>query len=213
MLADGALHKVVSDVVLPSVGLPVDHVPPGRSAEHYLSMAIRYEQFGFAEPARMALERAIEVDPKAQAANKARIRIKTRLPLNPVPDEATRQYVLALKSYILKDYEGARQILDVLIRNYPDFEWAPILLGKTAIFLAEIERAQDLAMKVYRANPNLIKAHLLLASIDVVAWRINLLEERLDKIRALDPQTPELAPFDALMQHLIGAGMYRPKGD
>ncbi|MBU6452137.1 MAG: hypothetical protein KGS72_10190 [Cyanobacteria bacterium REEB67] len=213
LMADGALHKVVSDVVLPSVGLPVDHVPPGRTAEHYLDMARRYEQFGFAEPARMALERAIEVDPKALAASKARTRLKTRLPLNAVSEEATREYVQALKSYIMKDYESARQILEILIRNHPDFEWAHVLLGKTSIFLSEIERAQDLAMIVYRANPNLIKAHLLLASIDVVAWRINLLEERLDKIRALDPQTPELAPFDSLMQHLIGAGMYTPKGD
>ena len=44
-LADGAFNKVVADVVMPTVGLPVDSVPTGHSAEHYLAMAARYEQF------------------------------------------------------------------------------------------------------------------------------------------------------------------------
>jgi tetratricopeptide (TPR) repeat protein len=211
-LADGALHKVVSDVVMPTVGLPVDSVPTGHSAEHYLAMANRYEQFGFAEAARMALERAIEVDSKALNANKARVRIKTRLPLNPVPEAATKLYVQGLKNYVIKDYEGARDVFEQCLRDYPDFEWPAVMLGKTLIYMGDLERAQDLALKVYRANPNMIRAHLLLASIDVAAWRIKLLEERLEKVRALDSGTPELAPFDSLMQHLIGSGIYRPTG-
>jgi tetratricopeptide (TPR) repeat protein len=206
-LAEGALHKVVSDVVLPSVGLPTDFVPPGRTAEHYLNMAVRYEQFGFAESARMALERAIEADPKAQTASKAKVRMRTRLPKDPVPDAATRQYLQGLKSYMIKDYEGAKGIFELLVRNHPNFEWGSLMLAKTLIYLAEVERAQDLALKVYRYNPNIIGAHLVLASVDVVAWRIKLLEERLDKVRALDPQTSELAPFDSLLQHLGDMGM------
>jgi tetratricopeptide (TPR) repeat protein len=205
--ADGALHKVVSDVVLPSVGLPTDFVPPGRTPEHYLGMAVRYEQFGFAESARMALKRAIEADPKGQFAGKARVRIRTRLPKEPVPDAATRQYLQGLKSYVIKDYEGAKGIFEGLLRNYPDFEWAALMLAKTLIYLSEVERAQDVAMKVYRYNPNIIGSHLVLASIDVVAWRIKLLEERLNKVRALDPQTAELAPFESLLQLLGDMGL------
>jgi tetratricopeptide (TPR) repeat protein len=207
VLAEGALHKVVSEVVLPSVGLPTDSVPPGRTPEHYLAMATRYEQFGFAEAARMALDRAIEADPKAQTATKAKVRMRTRLPKDPVSDAATRQYVQGLKCYAMKDYEGAKGFFELLVRNFPNFEWASLMLAKTLIFLAEVERAQDLAMKVYRYNPSIIGAHLVLAQVDVVAWRIKLLEERLDKVRALDPQTPELAPFDSLLQHLGAMGL------
>src|SRR5208337_3916340 len=108
-----------------------DFVPPGRTPEHYLSMAMRYEQFGFAEAARMALERAIEADPKAQTASKAKVRMRTRLPKEPVPDGATRQYLQGLKSYVIKDYEGARGIFELLVRNYPDFEWGSLMLAKT----------------------------------------------------------------------------------
>jgi len=206
-LAEGALHKVVSDVVLPTVGLPVDHVPSGHSAEHYLNMAARYEQFGFAEAARQALERAIEAEPQSQFAKRARVRIRTRMPKDTVPEAATRQYGQGLKSFVLKDYESAKSTFELLVRNYPDFEWGVLMLAKTLIYLAELERAQDLALKVYRANPNIIGAHLVLASIDVAAWRISLLEERLDKIRALDPLTPELAPFESLLQHLGAMGL------
>ncbi|MBS1996771.1 MAG: hypothetical protein JSS86_10690 [Cyanobacteria bacterium SZAS LIN-2] len=205
-LADGALHKVVSDVVLPSVGLPVDFVPPGHSPEHYLAMAMRYEQFGFAEAARMACERAIEADPKGTAGTRARVRMRTRLPLKPVPAAATQQYGAGLKTYVMKEYENAKSIFELLVRNYPDFEWAALMLAKTLIYQGEIERAQDLALKVYRYNPNMIGSHLVLASIDVVAWRPKLLEERLEKIRGLDPTTPELAPFDGVLQMMAGMG-------
>jgi hypothetical protein len=206
-IAEGALHKVVSDVVLPSVGLPTDFVPPGRSAEHYMAMAKRYEQFGFPEAARMALERAIEADPGGQIAGRAKVQMRTRLPKEHVPDAAAKQYALGLKNYVIKDYEGAKSILESLVRDYPNFEWGSLMLAKTLIYLGEVERAQDLAMKVYRYNPNIIGAHLVLASIDVVAWRIKHLHERLDKIRSLDPLTPELAPFESLMQHLSAMGI------
>jgi tetratricopeptide (TPR) repeat protein len=208
-LAEGAMHKVVSGVVLPSVGLPTDFVPPGREPEHYLAMARRYEQFGFPEAERMALERAIEADKAGTNAARARVLLRTRVPKEHVPDAAGMQYVQGLKNYVIKDYEGARAIFEVLVRDYPNFEWGGLMLARTLIYLGEIERAQDLAMMVYRYNPNILGAHLVLASIDVVAWRIKLLEERLEKIRALDPLTPELAPFESLMQHISEMGLRR----
>jgi|GEM_PF-685957 len=206
-VADGALHKVVSDVVLPTVGLPVDFVPPGHEPEHYISMAMRYEQFGFAEAARMALERAIEADPKGQVAARAKVKMRTRLPKESVPEAATQQYVAGLKAFIMKEYDGAKAIFELLLRNYPNFEWAALMLAKTLIYLGEVERAQDVAMKVYRYNPNMIGSHLVLASIDVVAWRPKLLEERLEKIRALDPTTTELAPFDSVLEMITAMGL------
>jgi predicted Zn-dependent protease len=155
----------------------------------------------------MALDRAVEADPGGQIAGRAKVQMRTRLPKDPVPAAAGKQYVQGLKNYVIKDYEGAKGILEGLVRDYPHFEWGNLMLAKTLIYLGEVERAQDLAMKVYRYNPNIIGSHLVLASIDVVAWRISHLQERLDKIRKLDPLTPELAPFESLMQHLNAMGI------
>lgn len=206
-IANSALHKVVEDVVLPRIGLPIDFIPEGLSAAEYLKMGARYEQIGFAEQARKALLQAVKVSPDSPQAKRAKIRLTTRIPKERVSDDATRRYVDSLKLYLTQEIADAKTKLELLIREYPDFEWPYIQLGHILLQAGEVERAQDLAAKVTRQNQSMIKAWLMLATIDVIFWKMNDLEKHLKKIRTLDAESPELATFEQLLELITQQGL------
>ena len=206
-IANSALHKVVEDVLLPRMGLPVDFIPEGLSAAEYLKMGARYEQIGFAEQARKALLQASKVSPESPQAKRARIRLATRIPRERVSDDATRRYVDSLKLYLTQEIVDAKAKLELLIREYPDFEWPYIQLGHILLTAGEVDRAQDLALKVTRQNQAMIKAWLMLATIDIIYWKISDLDKHLKKVRSLDPESPELATFEQLLELITQQGL------
>lgn len=169
-LANSALHKVVEGVVLPRIGLPIEYLPEGLSQSDYLKMGARYEQLGFAEQARSALEKTISQGSDTIQGRRAKIRLRTRIPRDKVSDDATRRYVDALKLYITQEIVDAKAKLELLIREYPDFEWPYIQLGHILLTAGEVDRALDLAAKVVRQNPNMIKGWLMLSTIDLIYW-------------------------------------------
>lgn len=206
-LANSALHKVVEGVVLPRIGLPIDYLPEGLSQSDYLKMGARYEQLGFAEQARSALEKTISQGSDTMQGKRAKIRLRTRIPRDKVSDDATRRYVDALKLYITQEIVDAKAKLELLIREYPDFEWPYIQLGHILLTAGEVDRALDLASKVVRQNPNMIKGWLMLSTIDLIYWNIPKLEEHLQKIKTLDPESPELSTFEQLLELINQQGM------
>ncbi len=206
-LANSALHKVVEGVVLPRIGLPIDYLPEGLSQIEYLKMGARYEQLGFAEQARAALEKTISQGSDTMQGKRAKIRLRTRIPRDKVSDDATRRYVDALKLYITQEIVDAKAKLELLIREYPDFEWPYIQLGHILLTAGEVDRALDLAAKVVRQNPNMIKGWLMLSTIDLIYWNIPKLEEHLQKIKTLDPESPELSTFEQLLELINQQGM------
>ncbi len=206
-LANSALHKVVEGVVLPRIGLPIDYLPEGLSQIEYLKMGARYEQLGFAEQARSALEKTISQGSDTMQGKRAKIRLRTRIPRDKVSDDATRRYVDALKLYITQEIVDAKAKLELLIREYPDFEWTYIQLGHILLTAGEVDRALDLAAKVVRQNPNMIKGWLMLSTVDLIYWNIPKLEEHLQKIKTLDPESPELSTFEQLLELINQQGM------
>jgi len=206
-LASSAFNKVVEDVVLPRIGLPIDYMPEGLPAADYLKMGSRYEQIGFAEQARLALQKAIAHGSDDQASKRAKIRLRTRIPQEKVSDDATHRYINSLKLYLTQELVEAKAILELLIREYPKFEWPYIQLGHMLLIAGEVDRASDLAAKVVRQNPNMIKAWLLLATIDIIYWQIPKLEQHIQKIKTLDPESPELSTFEQLLELINQQGM------
>ncbi len=206
-LANSAFNRVVEDVVLPRIGLPIDYMPDGLAVAEYLKMGARYEQIGFAEQARAALQKAVAQGGDTQAGKRAKIRLRTRIPKEKVSDDATHRYIDSLKLYLTQELIDAKAKLELLIREYPLFEWPYIQLGHILLTAGEVDRASDLASKVVRHNPNMIKGWLLLAAIDIIYWQIPKLEEHINKIKTLDPESPELSTFEQLLELINQQGM------
>lgn len=206
-LANEAAHKVFENVVMPRLGLPVDFLPDGLGAAEYLKMGARYEQFGYAEQARMALKEAVKTAPESKEAKRAGLRLKTRIPLREVRDDATSLYVDALKLFYVQELDESKQTLKLLIRDYPDFEWPYIQLGRIVMMDGDIERARDLCGQALKLNGSLLKAHLLLATIDLIEWNIAAMDNRLKRIEGLDCESPELATFKELLLLIDSQGL------
>jgi tetratricopeptide (TPR) repeat protein len=170
---------------MPRLGLPVEYLPEGLDACEYLKMGARYEQFGYAEQARLALKEAIKVAPQANEAKRAKLRLCTRIPAREVKDDATRRYVDALKLFVTQELDESKQTLELLIR---------IIMME-----GQIDRARDLAAKVLKLNQQMLKAHLLIATIDLIEWKIVAMDQRLKRIEELDSDSAELATFRELL--------------
>lgn len=206
-MANDAVHKVFENVVMPRLGLPIDYLPEGLSAADYLKMGARYEQFGYAEQARSALKETIKLAPQSNEAKRARLRLSTRIPGQEVTSDAGRRYVDALKSFVTQELDECKQTLELLIRDYPEFEWPYLQLGRLLMMEGEIERAKDLAGKVLKLNPYMLKAHLLLATIDLIEWNITSLDQRIKRMSDLDSDSPELATFTELLALIDQQGL------
>ena len=198
-MANDAVHQVFENVVMPRLGLPVEYLPEGLDACQYLKMGARYEQFGYAEQARLALKEAIKAAPQANEAKRAKLRLSTRIPAREVKDDATRRYVDALKLFVTQELDESKQTLELLIRDYPDFEWPYLQLGRILMLEGQIDRARDLAAKVLKLNQQMLKAHFLIATIDLIEWKIAAMDQRLKRIEELDSDSAELATFRELL--------------
>lgn len=86
-----------------------------------------------------------------------------------------------------------------MIRDYPDFEWPYLQLGRILMLEGQIDRARDLAAKVLKLNQQMLKAHLLIATIDLIEWKIAAMDQRLKRIEELDSDSAELANFRELL--------------
>lgn len=206
-LANSAVHKVIEDVVLPHVGLPVNYVPEGGTASQYLTMAGRYEKIGYAEPMRAALKKAIASEGSAEEITAAKRMLATRVPRQAISNEATSKFLDALKFFITKKEGQSKELLLELLRDEPHFDWIYPRLALIELSAGDEERARDLIRRVLKQNADFIPAWHMLCNIELAAWKIDDLEKRLEKMKALDAGAAEIEKIESLLALINQGGM------
>lgn len=206
-LARDSFDKIMEDLVLPGIGLPTKEIPPGLTQEQYLSMALQYERLGLPEQLRKCLENARKIAPASAEGYKAVRYLKTKAPVHKVALDASRRNMEARQLQMVGKEELARGTLEDLVRDYPDFEWPYVGLSRLVLFDGEIERAEALAKKATKINPNYINAWLGLATIHLIHWNIEKAHKCVETANSLDFEDKGCRSFKNLLEHIDSQGL------
>ncbi len=204
-LAGDTVHKVLEDVVLPHVGLPVHYVPEGGSARQYLTMAERFEKLGYVEPMRKALQRAIACG--GAEGERAKVLSKTRLPLREIRNQSMSKFLDALKFIYTKKESQARPLLLELLRDEAGFDWVYPRLALIELSSGEEERARDLMARLIKENANSIFAYSTLVTIELASWQIGAMEKHVNKLLELDSVAPETIQAEQIFSLICQTGL------
>lgn len=204
-LASSAVHKVLEDVVLPHVGLPVHYVPEGGTAEQYLTMAKRFEIIGYCEPMRQALKKASVLG--GESGKRATIMLKTRVPLATINSEATSKFVDGLKCQLTKKEAQAKAIYTEILRDCPEFDWVYPRLAEIELVQGDEPRARDLLKRAIKQNPDYLLAWRGLCNLNLANWQIDAMQSNLDKMKTLDPQASEVSQIEQIIDLINQGGM------
>ena len=202
-LANDAVHKVLEDVVLPHVGLPVHYVPEGGTGEQYLTMALRFEKIGYVEPMRAALNKATS----AGSGDRARVLLATRVCRTVVRPESMSKFVDALKFIYTKKESQGKELLLELLRDEPGFDWIYPRLAFMELVSGNEERARDLLARVLRQNPDFLPGWSMLATVELAAWQIEKMEKHLERMVKLDPLAEEVAKTNQMLSLINQGGL------
>jgi tetratricopeptide (TPR) repeat protein len=143
---------------------PPRDVPEGLTAKEYYQLGIEYKKLGWTEQSRDAMTLAVE-NGDVDVATSARRFLKTKLPRFPVPLLAEQKNIEGFNLMVTGDAEGARQMFEELIEEFPDFEWP---YGNLVIILlqdGEIVRAQALLNTALKINPDYVGGWLHMATV------------------------------------------------
>jgi tetratricopeptide (TPR) repeat protein len=188
------INKAFEDHVLPVLGLPGRDLPEDLQAEQYWQVAQQYRSMGWCEQSRDSIDKVLELakEPGLQAAAR-RFRL-TRLPRQPVPHKAVQQNIRAHHQIVCGDLTGARQTLESLVGEYPDFEWARGNLGLVYAQQGELEKAEKVLYDVLDYNANYLNAWLHLARLKAAKLEVKEAQSLIDQALKLSPQDkPTLA--------------------
>lgn len=181
---DGSLEHTI----LPALGMPLDRVPEGKTAEEYFQMAQRYEQIGACEPARECAQRVLDLELKkdTQLANKAQRFIKAKLPVRKVPHDAMIKYMSALRFTLMQKEDKARDLLVELEVKFPNFEWPLIPLAALELKEGNLVRCKHLLHTAQQINPHFIKMWCAKGRLAIAEWFLLDLDYCVERVTSLD---------------------------
>lgn len=136
-------------------------------ANFYYNQAVREKDKGYVYEAKDLLNKAIIEDKKGNIAKKAKIYLKTKLP---VSKNITRNSIdLNIKGYnsaVNKQYQQAETYFIQAIEDSPDFEWPYSNLGKLYFYnLNQKDKSIENYSKALNINPDYFNARIGLANI------------------------------------------------
>lgn len=137
--------------------LPEDGLPDNLTREKYYELGLQYRLAGWVGLAREALSRVVESGETDTLASKASKVLKTQLPKCPVPLEAEQKNIEGY-NLMLSDSEKAKQIFEVLMADYPDFEWPFSNTARIKLQEGDISGARGIVKYLLQVNPDLLSA-------------------------------------------------------
>lgn len=143
--------------------LPPSAVPDDLSADEYFELGMDYKSAGWCELARRALLKAIDCDPTGRVAAKAARFLRTKIPVNPVPEAAEAKNIQAFNQMVSGSSIAARKTFEELIADYPKYEWPFSNLAAMCIDQGDLERAQSLLAHALEINPYYVNALIHMA--------------------------------------------------
>ncbi|MBX9694918.1 MAG: hypothetical protein K2Z81_21195 [Cyanobacteria bacterium] len=210
MSAFSVFTKTVQDTVdstlekhvMPALGMPLDEIPPGKTPEEYLTIAERYEKIGLAEPTRKILKHIRASFPDSRAAITASLRLKTRVPIQEVKQDAQRIYLHAVRDGLLTNRVASKDAYEELLRDYPEFEWPYANLSCIVLKEGDLERATDLVNKALSINQASLRAWSCMARINLVEWKLDLLKRNAEKMDKLEPGNSYVQAYNGIIEFI-----------
>lgn len=200
---DGSLEHGL----LPVLGLPLDYIPEGKTAEEYLNLSVKYNQIGACEPARECLQLAVSLDKDSAAGRMASRHLKTQVPRYKVKHEAMIKYMSALRYILTRKEDKARDLLVELEVKQPKFELPMIALSSICLKNGDVKRAKSLLKTALELNPNLVKIWCNKGRLAIAEWQLAELDACIDKASLLDPDDASVRALKNMQQHINNAGL------
>jgi tetratricopeptide (TPR) repeat protein len=181
-------NKTFEEAILPVLGIPGRDLPENLTADEYFSLAKHYKRLGWCEQARDALEKTLEIADDQTMAEAARRYLKTRIPRMPVPHHAVQKNIQGFNQLARGDVQAARHTFELLVRDYPDFEWSRANLGAVYCRIGELEKAEETLSEALDFNPNYLNGWLHLARLKAAKLQVAEAQRYIDKAIRLDPE-------------------------
>lgn len=170
--------------------MPPKEVPNGMSAQEYFELGKQYKAIGWIGQSRKSLQLAMEFDEQGNIAQKALTFLKTRLPLQEVPQEAVAANIEGYNN-MLTNPKQAKQIWWRLTEEYPDFEWPFSNLASLILSEGNIEEAKKLLEQAIELNPCYINALLHLANCHAIQMNYTKAKHYIERILDLEPENEQ----------------------
>jgi len=167
--------------------LPPKEVPQDLSANEYFELGKQYKAIGWIGHSRKSLQLAMKNDENGNIAQKALTFLKTRLPLQEVPQEAVTANIEGYNN-LLTNPKQAKQIWWRLTEEYPDFEWPFSNLASLYLTEGNIAEAKKLLEQAIVLNPCYINALLHLANCHAIQMNYEEAISYIDRILELEPE-------------------------
>ncbi len=208
--AFSVFSKTIQDTVdstlekhlMPALGMPLDEIPQGKTPDEYLSIAERYEKIGLAEPTRRILKHIRTTFPDSRAAITASLRLKTRVPVHEIKQDAQRKYLHAVRDGLLTNRTASKDAYEELLREYPEFEWPYANLSCIVLKEGDLARATDLVNRAITINQASLRAWACMARINLVEWKLDLLKKSADKMDKLEPGNSYVQAYNAILEFI-----------
>lgn len=166
---------------------PPDSIPDDLSAAEYFQLGNWFWEEGDLDKARDALSRAVILDPEGESGRGAREMLSTRIPANPLDQEALKTYREIELHLGFTNRVKAVEKLEKLIEDHPDFEWPYRSLADLMIRAGDMPRARTLLEKSLSINPVYAAALVSMARVHIADTEYDAVLETLDKAAGLTP--------------------------
>jgi hypothetical protein len=175
------------DVKIVRAELPLT-VPDGLTSSQYYELGLQIrDATGNNALARIALHKAIELDPGGNTGDLARKVLSARIPRYEPSDKALD---LLRQAYILsKDhqYDQAETLFLACIRRWPEFEWPYKDLSSQYIVEKKYAKAEEVCRSLLKVNPNYARGWYVLGYARYCLGDRAEADECRKKARELDP--------------------------
>jgi len=155
------------------------------SGQEYYQQGIMYKAYGWTEKSRQSMIEAQRFDSKT--SNKAKIYIRTHLPLYPISKEAEQMNIKGYNLMASRKTDQAIETFKRCIAKYPGFEWPCGNLGSLYIKLGNYEQAKIYLDKALAINPNYVNALHHMAELELRQGHKDNALKYLEQISSADP--------------------------
>jgi len=166
-------------------------VPTDLTPREFYELGVHYKELGWTEQARDALTYAIEGDGAGDWGVKAKNFLQARLPRFPVPLMAEQRNISGYNLMMAGDIDGAKEVFEALIEEYPDFEWPHGNLGFLYLGEGNILKSQKILEKALSLNPNYLNGWLHLARVRALSEDFSGAYDCLEKAAGILPDNAD----------------------
>ncbi len=177
-------------------------VPTDLSPREFYELGVHYKELGWTEQARDALTYAIEGDSGGEWGTKAKRFLQARLPRLPVPLMAEQRNISGYNLMMSGDIQGAKDVFEALIAEYPDFEWPYGNLGFLYLGEGNIAKSKKILEKALSLNPTYLNGWLHLARVRALSEEFAGAYECLEKAAVILPDNADAEKLGEFIKEL-----------